>query len=398
MTTKQRSLLLAAGALGLGASGASSYVHYRLVTDPGYASFCDVNATVSCTEAYLSPYGSLFGIPVALLGVIFFAAVLALVAAGGRAGSPARESVPGYVFAMSTIGLAFVLYMAWAAFFVLGAFCILCVITYVAVIALFIISGGATTFPMTTLPGRAARDSRTLFTSPVGLIVLLLLVAGGGSMIGLFPRETASAQTSAPQDLPPIGEQERQQLTSWWNVQPRVDLATDGATTPVVIVKFSDYMCPGCRVAHDAYKGIIDKYSAEGKVQLVLRHYPLEPECNPHVPTGTHFASCEAAAAEVMARARGTADAMNDWLFANQGGLSPATVRRGAREVGGIEDFDAQYAEALKTVRADADLGAKVQVRATPTLFINGRSLGGGAPAPNIVDHFIQLELQRAKQ
>jgi uncharacterized membrane protein len=396
MTTKQRSLLLAAGALGLGASGASSYVHYQLVTNPAYASFCDVNATVSCTEAYLSPYGSLFGIPVALLGMIFFAAVLALVAAGGRAAPPARESIPGYVFALSTIGLAFVLYMAWASFFVLGAFCILCVITYVAVIALFIVSGGATTFPMTTLPGRAARDSRTLFTSPVGLVVLLLLVAGGGSMIGLFPREAALAQAPM-QDLPPLGEQERQQLTAWWDVQPQVDLGVE-ATAPVVIVKFSDYMCPGCRIAHEAYKGLIDKYTAAGHVEHVLKHYPLEPECNPHVPTGTHFSSCEAAAAEVMARAHGKADAMNDWLFANQAGLSPATVKRGAREVAGIEDFDGQYAEALKVVRADADLGAKVEVRATPTLFINGRRVGGGVHAPNVVDHFIQLELQRAKQ
>jgi uncharacterized membrane protein/protein-disulfide isomerase len=395
MTTKQRTLLLAAGALGLGASAASAYVHYQLVTNPAYASFCDVNATVSCTEAYLSPYGSLFGIPVALLGMIFFAAVLALVAAGGRAASPARESVPGYVFALSTIGLAFILYMAWASFFVLGAFCILCVISYVAVIALFIISGGATSFPMTTLPGRAARDSRTLFTSPVGLVLLLLLVTGAGSMIGLFPRETASAQTA--QDLPPLTEQQRQQLTAWWDVQPRVELGIE-ATAPVLIVKFSDYMCPGCRMAHDAYKGLIDKYTAAGQVQHVLKHYPLEPECNPHVPTGTHFSSCEGAAAEVMARARGTADAMNDWLFANQQALSPARVREGAREVGKIDDFDAQYARALETVRADADLGAKVQVRATPTLFLNGRSLGGGVHAPNVLDHLIQLELQRAKQ
>jgi uncharacterized membrane protein/protein-disulfide isomerase len=396
MTTKQRTLLLAAGALGLGASGASAYVHYQLVTNPTYASFCDVNATVSCTEAYLSPYGSLFGIPVALLGMIFFAAVLALVAAGGRAAPPVRESIPGYVFAMSTIGLAFVLYMAWASFFVLGAFCILCVISYVAVIALFIVSGGATTFPMTTLPSRAARDSRALFTSPVGLVLLLVLVAGGGSMIGLFPREAALAHTPA-QDLPPLSDQQRQQLTAWWDVQPRVDLGVE-STAPVVIGKFSDYMCPGCGIAHNAYKDLIGKYTASGHVQHVLKHYPLEPECNPHVPTGTHFASCEGAAAEVMARARGTADAMNEWLFANQKALTPARVREGAREVGKIDDFDAEYAKALETVRAHADLGAKVQVRATPTLFLNGRSLGGGVHAPNVLDHLIQLELQRAKE
>ena len=33
--------------LGLGASVAALYVHYRMLADPSYTSFCDVNATVS---------------------------------------------------------------------------------------------------------------------------------------------------------------------------------------------------------------------------------------------------------------------------------------------------------------------------------------------------------------
>ena len=45
---------MAFAALGLGAASASSYVHYHLLTDPSYSSFCDVNATVNCTQAYLS--------------------------------------------------------------------------------------------------------------------------------------------------------------------------------------------------------------------------------------------------------------------------------------------------------------------------------------------------------
>ena len=44
-----------------------------------------MNATVSCTQAYLSQYGSLWGVPVALGGVFFFAFVLLIAAwAGGR--------------------------------------------------------------------------------------------------------------------------------------------------------------------------------------------------------------------------------------------------------------------------------------------------------------------------
>src|SRR5437762_13431915 len=103
MTRLSRSLLMAFAALGLGAASASSYVHYHLLTDPSYSSFCDVNATVNCTQAYLSSYGSLFGVPVALFGVFFFTLVLLLAGVGGRPASPVRDAIPSYIFALSTI-------------------------------------------------------------------------------------------------------------------------------------------------------------------------------------------------------------------------------------------------------------------------------------------------------
>ena len=78
MSALARKLLLGFGLLGLVASGASTYVHYNLLKNPGYTSFCEINATVSCGQAYLSRYGSLFGVPVALGGVLFFALVLVL--------------------------------------------------------------------------------------------------------------------------------------------------------------------------------------------------------------------------------------------------------------------------------------------------------------------------------
>ena len=114
MTRWSRTLLLAFAALGLGAASTSSYVHYRLLTDPAYSSFCDVNGTVNCTQAYLSQYGSLWGVPVALFGVFFFLLVLLLAGPGGRETAPARDAMPGYVFALSTGALAFVLYLGWA--------------------------------------------------------------------------------------------------------------------------------------------------------------------------------------------------------------------------------------------------------------------------------------------
>jgi uncharacterized membrane protein/protein-disulfide isomerase len=392
MTSRQRNLLLACAALGLGASATSSYVHYKLLTAPGYSSFCDVGGAVSCTQAYMSQYGSFMGVPVAILGVIFFGLVLLLVGLGGRPGSPVRDSVPAYVFALSTIGLAFVLYLGWASYFVLNAFCILCAITYVSVIALFIIAGGATTFPMTTLPRRAVKDVRTL--SPIALVILLVFVAGSGLGVAWFPREATVRAAVQTATYPPLTDQQRSDIERWWDVQPKIDVPVPANGAKVVIVKFSDFQCPGCRAAHDAYKGLMQKYAGNKDVLYVVKHYPLEPECNAH-SGGNHFASCEAAAAEVMARAKGASDKMTNWLFDNQPTLSPTVVRQAAADVAGITDFDTQYPSALKEVKADADLGSLVQVKQTPTFFINGRRIEGTYP-PQAIEGIIELELKRA--
>lgn len=397
MSSKSRTLLLLFALTGLVASMISSYVHYKLLTDPGYSSFCDVSATVSCTQAYLSPYGSFMGVPVAIAGVIFFAVAAVLAGLAGAAKSRARENAAGYIFLWSTIGLAFVLYLAWASYIQLGLFCILCAITYVSVVALFIISGGATKIPMTSLPGRAARDLRTLVSSPVALAMVLVIGAGSVALIASFPDETsaAAAQEEAYASYQPLTPEQRKQVEDWWAVQPVVELPIPPADgTKVLIVKFSDYQCPGCRNAFEAMKPVLKKYEGQG-VQFVKKHYPLEGECNPNAAGMNHFGSCEAAAAYEMAKGTPNLAKLDEWLFDHQAELSRDVVRRAAEEQAGIKDFDARYEAALETVKTDAGLGKLLGVKSTPTIFINGRSIPC-CPPPAYYDAFIDIELKKA--
>ena len=392
---KSRTPLILFAALGLGASLTSSYVHYNLLKNPSYSSFCDVSATVSCTQAYLSPYGSLFGVPVAVAGVFFFALVLAIAALSGRKTPQAGESAPGYIFALSTIGLAVVLYLGYASYFILHAVCILCAITYVAVIGLFIISGRATSFPMTSLPTRAPGDIRRLVSSPAALALAALFAVGGVSAIAAFPREAPVA--AAPPELPALTDQQKAEIQRWWEVQPKVEVPVPSEGAKVLMVKFSDYQCPGCGATYTAYAPIMAKWTATGQFKFILKHYPLEPECNPTVGSTVHNASCEAAASVVMARRRndGSADKLEYWLFTHQSPmLTTDQVKSAAKDVAGIQDFANEYAGALVDVRRDADMGTALQVRQTPTFFINGRKLEGGQD-PRVIDTVIGLEMAR---
>jgi uncharacterized membrane protein/protein-disulfide isomerase len=397
---KSRTPLLLSALLGLGASLTSSYVHYNLLVDRSFSSFCDVNATVSCTQAYLSSYGSFLGVPVALGGVFFFALVLAIAALSGRKTPQLGESAPAYIFALSTVALAFVIYLGYASFVVLHAVCILCVITYVSVIAIFLISGAATSFPMTTLPTRAGRDVRTVAASPVALGIAALFVVGAVTVIAAFPKEPAAdrAAATAPAEFPPLTPEQKVELEKWFDVQPKVDVPISSDGAKVLMVKFNDYQCPPCRLTYEAYGPLIAKWTKTGQFKFVLKHFPLDSECNGGSGF-VHPAACEAAAADVLARRKndGSAEKLEHWLFSHQGPplLTPAQVKAAARDVAGIQDYDAKYAEALLEVRNDAGMGVMLGVKSTPTFFINGHMLSGGQE-PRVIDAVIDLEIKRA--
>ena len=425
-----RPLILLVAAVALAASVASLYVHYRLLTDPSYTSFCDVSETVSCEAVITSRFGYVFGIPVAAGGAIWSALVLILAAVGmrpstlgtpapvpaGAAREPGRKSaaataatptkvdeadragrVAGYIFILSTVGLAAVLYLGYASFFVLRQMCPLCLTMYVAVIGLFIVSGGAAS-DLSGLPGPLSEDIRAAVGSPMAATLSVVWIIAAVGLVAIFPREEVAA-ASAPADAAPalteeLGAEEVAQFESWLAAQPRVELGVPANGARVVVAKFNDYQCPACRQAYIAYKSIQQKYESQfpGQVAFVNVDYPLESECN---TGGIHSSACEAAVAVRLARARNRHREMEEWLFDNQATLTRDSVKEALAEIAEVTDFDARYNSTLQEVRADAQLGQKLQINGTPTFFINGIRIASTL-RPSYFDAAIAYELKKA--
>ena len=384
--------------LGLGASTYSTWVHYRILTDPTYVeSACDVSATVNCTAVYSSRFGVFAGVPVAVFGTLFFVFVLFLIAWSAKS-AVTRDNLSGYVFVASTIGLAAVLYLGYASFFILGAVCLACLMTYVAVIGLFLTSGASAKQPVTNLPRRFAKDRAAL---AAGVLFALVAVAA----IALFPEQRVTAAASEPSAparaaeqtaAPAVSASQIQQLEQYLSEQPRVTVMapTDGAD--VVIVKFNDYQCPACGQTYRDYKPVIAKWAAQapGKVKFITKDYPLERECNQFIGQDLHPGACEAAVAVRLAREKGRAEAMEDWLFANQPAMTPQAVKNAAATVGQVTDFDTRFAGTLELVKADIAQGAQLKITGTPTFFMNGMRLPG--LRAEFFDAAIAWELRRA--
>ena len=320
MTKTTARLALGFALLGLGASTVAAYTHYRLLTDASYLSFCDVSATVSCTEAYSSRFGSVAGVPVAIFGAFWFAVATLLGAAGLNARPAVRESIPGYLFAGSTLALAAILYLGYASFVLLKVMCVVCLTTYAAVIGLFLVSGAAVSTPMLSLPRRALTDLKVLVSSPLALVLAVLVMGGAASAVAFFPREgvleagggdaaltpseaepVARAAAAAPETAPqqPQAGGFDPQFIKFYTSQPRVLLVVPSDGAKVLVVKFNDYQCPACGQSHRDYKPVFAKYATShpGAVKLAMKDFPLEVECNDSMKTSLHSGACEAAAA-----------------------------------------------------------------------------------------------------
>src|SRR6058998_1225430 len=104
MNKYARPIILVLAVAALGASIGALYVHYRIIKDPTYSSFCDISETVSCEAVLESPYATVRGIPVAAGGVVWSTLVLLLAALGmRRKNADGYAASAGYIFVLATV-------------------------------------------------------------------------------------------------------------------------------------------------------------------------------------------------------------------------------------------------------------------------------------------------------
>jgi uncharacterized membrane protein len=118
---------------GLAASTYLTVEHFS--SSPSYA--CPVTATINCIKVTTSSYSELLGIPVAVLGLLFFVGMTALcLPVSWRSSNPWLHRLR---LAASTTGVAFVIYLVWAELFRINAICLWCTAVHVVTLALFFV-------------------------------------------------------------------------------------------------------------------------------------------------------------------------------------------------------------------------------------------------------------------
>ena len=132
ITARRLMMAIAIVALvGIAVSSVSLDHHYR----KSKTSYCDFGQTFNCDIVNRSEYSSVAGVPVALIGTLGYAALLAFATFYRE-----KAETPGILLACSIGGLGFALYLTYVEKFILGVWCILCLTSLAAIVTITILS------------------------------------------------------------------------------------------------------------------------------------------------------------------------------------------------------------------------------------------------------------------
>lgn len=120
--------------LALAGVAVSTYLTIAHYTTPTILA-CSASGTIDCARVTTSAQSRFLGIPVAVLGLVFFVGMTALcLPAAWRSD---RRLVHLVRLLATTTGIAFVLWLVYAELFIIGAICLWCTVAHVLAFGLF---------------------------------------------------------------------------------------------------------------------------------------------------------------------------------------------------------------------------------------------------------------------
>jgi uncharacterized membrane protein len=122
---------LALSAGGLGVSLYLTIAHYAT----SVTLTCPATGIVNCAKVTTSPQSVLFGVPVAVIGLAYYAGLVALTTPVAWRSASLRWVRAGALAA----GIAFVLYLVYTELFTLDAICLWCTSVHVITVVLFVL-------------------------------------------------------------------------------------------------------------------------------------------------------------------------------------------------------------------------------------------------------------------
>ena len=357
---------------------------------------CGAGNGLGCHAVTSGSYNNIFGISLASWGALFFI-VLALLGFGGVIFyKDCGGAFLRWAFVLTMAGFVFDLYLAYLMIFKIKALCGLCMSTYAVNFILAIILGlqvwrepKPRILLRTIFPGTGDRQGvdnyyKEVVKTMLGVCVLLAAIVALGGSLFLSQSLTENDRERLARIIQGLSQQ-----------QPKVIAAEDrpamGAEdSKVVVIEYSDFMCPFCAQASKFVK--LSAKDTQDFTRFVFRHYPLDKRCNRRLSSNMHPGACLLAESATCAGEQNKFWEYHDIAFETRGDITQPVVMKIASDIGlDLSAFEGcmNARRGLNVVVEDIKDAINAGIRSTPTLVINGRIMRG-VPKPWMLNEILR--------
>lgn len=310
------------------------------------------------------------GLPIALLGAAFFAAVIAL---AWRQLARPEDPRPTQLVMLSSLGAcAYSVVLAGVSFGAQGKLCPYCAVLYAINFLLLAVAIRAAQAPF----ARSLAQSLRAVLSPIGGLAFAVFFASVAGGYAVYAAPLYASLESRHQRQLEAASRLGETPAVAMPVEGRPSLGPPGA--PAHIIEVGDLECPYCRRLFRALHDIA--LAQPERVRVTFIHYPLDSTCNPLLAQPFHKEACRLAVAAECAHKGDRFFEMADWLFASGPATPRAAIVAQALQLG----LDAAAFEAclddpavVEAIQADIRRGVEAGVKGTPNFFVNGHQVVG---------------------
>lgn len=161
---------------------------------------------------------------------------------------------------------------------------------------------------------------------------------------------------------------------------------------PITMLEFGDFECPVCRNFHDAVRGLLPKYP---QVKLIFKDFPLD-QIHPWARTAALAGRC------AYHQDPKSFWKMYDLIYDNQDLVSASNAYEKMIDFAGQAGLNTDnFKSCLSSPQAAGEVDASIEngkllnVRSTPTVFVDGRPLNGADP--HALQQYLDFEVAKLK-
>jgi uncharacterized membrane protein/protein-disulfide isomerase len=332
---------------------------------------CGGDSAGGCEKVNQSPYSSAAGLPLAAIGIMFYLSI-GLLAAFSMMGNEKTTLAAGILIGyLSGFAILIDVILLALQIFSIGAFCIVCISTYLVSIAVFVLL-------VRIRKQLMEADWKETFRSQIGRVIFTSWLAGSLLLVLAVAAVNYALSFKDPAIL-------QQRLTeSAYNEyagSPVQNIDLTGVPylgtpdSPIKIVVYSDFLCPFCRQMAQYFQQYVPRW--RDKVVLYYISYPLDMVCNEHQKETYHQGSCWLAIGGICAQQQGKFWLYHDFMF-NKKIINPGhqDVIKFGKDLGMDSTAFAQclFSPPMRNMlRQQLDNASAMGVASTPRIFVNGR-------------------------